>query len=96
MTFLPLKYQKPSKYLLVGTERRTDGGTDNRQKVITIAHPEHSSDELIMYTPVDPFSLCKVALRGVSLHRLVNMMYVHDIKFKMLLFWHIPKFYHTR
>ena len=29
-----------------GTAGRTDGGTDDRRKVITIAHPEHSSGEL--------------------------------------------------
>ena len=28
------------------TEGRTDGRTDDRRKVITIAHPEHSSGEL--------------------------------------------------
>ena len=28
------------------THRRTDGRTDDRRKVITIAHPEHSSGEL--------------------------------------------------
>ena len=29
---------------------RTDGRTDDGQKVITIAHPEHSSGELIKHT----------------------------------------------
>ena len=28
------------------TDARPDGRTDDGQKVITVAHPEHSSDEL--------------------------------------------------
>ena len=28
------------------TDRHTDGRTDEGQKMITIAHPEHNSDEL--------------------------------------------------
>ena len=40
------------------TDTRMDGRTDDGQKVITIAHPEQSSDELIIvlkcfyYSPV--------------------------------------------
>ena len=32
------------------TDARTDGRTDDGQKVITIAHPEHSSCELIKHS----------------------------------------------
>ena len=32
----------------VQTDGRTDGQADNRRKVITIAHPEHSSGELLI------------------------------------------------
>ena len=35
------------------TDGRMDEGSDDRQKVITIAHPEHSSGELKMSKPFD-------------------------------------------
>ena len=39
-----------------------DARTDDRQKVITIAHPEHSSDELInaVITLLCVFNCCRV------------------------------------
>ena len=49
------------------TDGRTHGRTDDGRKVITIAHPEHSSGELIMYTPVNPFFYIKVGFKGVKI-----------------------------
>ena len=43
------------------TDRRTHAQMDDRQKVITRAHPEHSSDEL--KTIINFFSRTKKALK---------------------------------
>ena len=42
----------------------TDAGMDDGRKVITIAHPEHSSGELCLfvlrlYSPVNPMGSCR-------------------------------------
>ena len=51
-TFLPNCGQIASmasvEFLFVSVNREMDGQMDDGQKVITIAHPEHSSGELTM------------------------------------------------
>ena len=69
-------------------DRRTD-----RQKVITIAHPEHSSGELKggVCRGINHFFLIsalkhilKVLIRTTSMTQSESMVFIHDILFKIL------------
>ena len=52
------------------TDRRTDGRTDDGRKVITIAHPEHSSGELTRPVARQDSSLELVLINEIKNHDL--------------------------
>ena len=51
---------------------RTDGRTDDGQKVITITHPEHSAGELITMHPIGNGQVQRVVEEESILHKWVN------------------------
>ena len=50
------------------TDRRTQGRTDDGRRVITIAHPEHSSGELITYKGNDKHEDVVSVLHNTTSH----------------------------
>ena len=59
------------------TDGCTDGRTDDRQKVITIAHPEHSSGELTKLTTRKKVKCqCTTIILATLVDLLFPMIYV--------------------
>ena len=56
---------------MLTADGRTDARTDDGQKVIISAHPEHSSGELITVHPIGNGQVQRVVVESI-LHKLVN------------------------